>query len=152
MINRVLFVCVCISCFIGTTQAQQLVYHPINPAFGGDTFNYQWLLSSAQVQNKYDNGVKVNSPLDNFQNSLNSQILNQISQRIVGQIFGEGNMKDGTYQYGQFKVNIQSLYDGISVTIGSSNGNSTNIKVPWRSGGTFCVHPLWVFSVFSSTP
>jgi curli production assembly/transport component CsgF len=24
-----------------------------NPAFGGDTFNYQWLASSAESQNKF---------------------------------------------------------------------------------------------------
>jgi len=131
MNKRILCVCVCIFCFISSIKAQQLVYHPINPAFGGDTFNYQWMLSSAQVQNKYDNGAKVTSQLDNFQNNLNNQVLNQIAQRIVGQIFGEGSLKDGTYQYGQFKVNIQSLYDGISVTIGSANGNSTNIKIPY---------------------
>ena len=33
-------------------NAQDLVYKPKNPAFGGDTFNYQWLLSSAESQNK----------------------------------------------------------------------------------------------------
>jgi curli production assembly/transport component CsgF len=30
-----------------------LVYKPRNPAFGGDTFNYQWLMSSAENQNKF---------------------------------------------------------------------------------------------------
>ena len=33
---------------------QQLTYEPINPAFGGDTFNYQWLLSSANAQNSFE--------------------------------------------------------------------------------------------------
>ena len=32
---------------------QQLSYKPINPAFGGDTFNYQWLLNSANAQNSF---------------------------------------------------------------------------------------------------
>ena len=32
---------------------QQMVYKPINPAFGGDTFNYQWLMSSAEAQNGF---------------------------------------------------------------------------------------------------
>ncbi len=35
-------------------KSQQLVYKPVNPAFGGDTFNYQWLLSSANAQNQFD--------------------------------------------------------------------------------------------------
>ena len=33
--------------------SQQLVYKPRNPNFGGDTFNYQWLLSSAEAQNTF---------------------------------------------------------------------------------------------------
>ena len=34
-------------------KAQDFVYTPKNPAFGGNTFNYQWLLSSAQAQDTY---------------------------------------------------------------------------------------------------
>jgi len=34
--------------------AQQMVYKPMNPAFGGDGYNYQWLLSSANAQNPYN--------------------------------------------------------------------------------------------------
>jgi curli production assembly/transport component CsgF len=31
----------------------QDLYKPKNPAFGGDTFNYQWMISSAESQNKF---------------------------------------------------------------------------------------------------
>ena len=37
-----------IGCF-----GQQLTYRPVNPAFGGDTFNYNWLLNSANSQNSF---------------------------------------------------------------------------------------------------
>ena len=37
----------------GQLYSQDLVYKPKNPAFGGDTFNYQWMLSSAESQNFY---------------------------------------------------------------------------------------------------
>jgi curli production assembly/transport component CsgF len=36
-----------------TGFAQDLVYKPKNPAFGGDTFNYQWMIGSAESQNKF---------------------------------------------------------------------------------------------------
>lgn len=40
-------------------NSQGFVYKPKNPAFGGDTFNYQWLLSSAESQNKLkDNAIE----------------------------------------------------------------------------------------------
>ena len=42
-------------------QAQGLVYHPNNPAFGGNTFNYQWLLSSAQAQDTHKDPTAKNS-------------------------------------------------------------------------------------------
>ena len=35
------------------SMGQQLTYEPINPAFGGDTFNYNWLISSANAQNGF---------------------------------------------------------------------------------------------------
>ena len=38
---------------IWEVRAQQLVYKPVNPMFGGDTFNYQFLLQSAQSQNSF---------------------------------------------------------------------------------------------------
>ena len=34
-------------------QAQAFVYTPRNPAFGGNTFNYQWMLSGAAAQDTY---------------------------------------------------------------------------------------------------
>ena len=40
--------------FTAQMFSQQLVYKPKNPNFGGDTFNYQWLLSSAESQNTFE--------------------------------------------------------------------------------------------------
>ena len=39
--------------------SQQLKYRPVNPAFGGDTFNYQWLLSSSEAQNSFTDPAKI---------------------------------------------------------------------------------------------
>jgi hypothetical protein len=56
MITRVLTITGILVLLFGPAFSQQLVYRPINPAFGGDTFNYQWLLSFAQAQNKLEEG------------------------------------------------------------------------------------------------
>ena len=37
----------------GSAQASQLVYQPINPAFGGDPFIGSFLMETAQAQNRY---------------------------------------------------------------------------------------------------
>ena len=72
-------------------NAQDLVYKPRNPNFGGDTFNYQWLLSSAEAQNKLkDNTVttKTKTELESFTENLNSQLLNLVSRSLFTQQFG----------------------------------------------------------------
>ncbi|TPN01254.1 curli assembly protein CsgF [Mesorhizobium sp. B2-1-3A] len=35
---------------IGTSTASELVYKPVNPTFGGDPLNGNWLLSQATAQ------------------------------------------------------------------------------------------------------
>ena len=75
------------SCF-----AQQFTYKPTNPAFGGDTFNYNWLLSSANAQNS-DTAERdereEQSDLDRFGDNINSQILSQISRALLEQQLGD---------------------------------------------------------------
>ena len=116
--------------------SQQLVYRPVNPAFGGDTFNYQWLLSSAQVQNKFEGdgraGILGSNPLNEFETNLNRQILNQLSREVIDEIFGEGGLQDGEFEFGTLKINIASQTDGINIDIvNSKDGSKTNIIVPY---------------------
>ena len=116
--------------------SQQLVYKPINPAFGGDTFNYQWLLSSAQAQNKLeDSGSRAglsSNPVSDFESNLNRQILNQLSRELINNIFGEGSLQDGSFEFGTLEINIASQTDGINIDIlNSQDGSRTNIIVPY---------------------
>jgi curli production assembly/transport component CsgF len=86
----------------GRTYGQDFVYTPKNPAFGGNPYNYSWLLSSAQAQNKIkeasSNPMSTTAdPLKDFAQSLNRQILSQLSRQIVSKQFGEDALKSGTY-------------------------------------------------------
>src|SRR5690606_25439462 len=68
--------------FAGTAGfAQQLVYTPVNPNFGGNPLNYSGLLASANAQNKFDDNQRSSnsSLLDNFSETIKSQILSQLS-------------------------------------------------------------------------
>ena len=116
-------------------KSQDLVYRPINPAFGGDTFNYQWLLSSAQAQNKFDgssSGLSRN-PLDDFEANLNRQILSELSRKLIAQIFGEGEIEDGSFTFGTLQVTITSQLEGVNIAIlNNSDGSQTNITVPYQ--------------------
>ena len=115
-------------------QAQDFVYTPKNPAFGGDTFNYNWLLNSAQAQNLIEapEAGSGRSALDSFTESLERQILSNLSRQLASAQFGENNFEDGTYQIGEFTLDVVSTLDGLSITIiDGSQGEQTQIIIPY---------------------
>lgn len=119
-------------------KSQQLVYKPINPAFGGDTFNYQWLLSSANAQNQFDDDKSgFNSLLDglnsvdSFTDSLNRQILSQLSQKLFEDQFGDGKLQPGNYMFGSLYLEITQSSQGLLINIlDTSNGQQSEIVIP----------------------
>ncbi|APU67601.1 MULTISPECIES: curli production assembly/transport component CsgF [Christiangramia] len=116
------------------TTAQDLVYKPINPAFGGDTFNYQWLLSSAQAQNQFkdpDAGLDELSDLDLFEQSINSQLYSKITSQLFKDQFGEGELQEGRYTFGNLAVDIYPSEAGLVIKIlDTSTGEQTQIIIP----------------------
>ncbi|WP_457616957.1 curli production assembly/transport component CsgF [Lutibacter sp.] len=116
-------------------QAQQLVYKPINPAFGGDTFNYQWLLSSAEAQNSFTEdtslGFQQSTELERFTETLNRQLLNSLSQDLFRQEFGDGSLTVGTYVFGSLVVEITPATNGLAINIlDTQTGDQTQIIIP----------------------
>ena len=117
--------------------SQQFVYKPKNPFFGGDTFNYQQMIASAQAQNIYtaDNGQDLfnEDPLADFQNNINRQILSQLTRSLTSGIFGEdGQLQDGTYEIGDYQIEISSGIEGIDISIlDILNGGTTVVTVPY---------------------
>ena len=117
-----------------TLNAQDFVYKPKNPAFGGDTFNYNWLLSSAQSQDLLEEEVELSSTstLDAFTESLNRQLLNNISRQLITTEFGENGLSDGTYTIGNFNLDVISTLEGLSITIlDITQGEQTQIIIPY---------------------
>lgn len=117
-----------------TANAQDMIYEPKNPAFGGNTFNYQWLLSSAETQNDFEdpNASGARDPLQEFEETLNRRILSQLSRELVMSQFGEEGLQDGTFILGDFQIDVTSTGEGINIFIlDSGTGNTTNILVPF---------------------
>jgi curli production assembly/transport component CsgF len=116
--------------------SQQLKYKPVNPAFGGDTFNYQWLLNSAEAQNSFtdpnDNGQGVQqTELERFTESLNRQLLGQISRTLINDKLGDGELAPGTFTLGSLEVEIYDSTEGLVVNIlDVSTGDQTQIIIP----------------------
>jgi curli production assembly/transport component CsgF len=126
---------------ISMSFSQQLVYQARNPNFGGNTFNYQWMLSSAQIQdtNKDPNAQSRNQlgtqrdPLREFSESLNRQILSRLSRELVNRQFGEGTINEGSYLIGDFQIDITDGGAGLNITIvDTKSGATTVVEVPFN--------------------
>ena len=114
--------------------SQQLVYKPVNPNFGGDTFNYQFLLSSAQAQNSFtdpnDNNDNDQTELERLNDDLNSQLLSQISRSIFTSEFGD-ELTEGTFNFGNLSLEVIESGNGLVINIlDTTTGEQTQVIVP----------------------
>ena len=115
--------------------SQDLVYKPINPFFGGDTFNYQQLLASANAQNDFEESSDFSfdqgTDLENFTETLNKQLLSALSQDLFQEQIGDTELGVGTYVYGSLVVDISPSNNGLVVNIlDTSSGEQTQIIIP----------------------
>lgn len=119
-----------------TGFAQQFSYQAKNPAFGGDTFNYQWLQSSATAQNGLTasrNPNEEQTDLERFGETLNAQILSQISRNLLQQqIDGIGSFDEpGTFTFGNLAVEVFESGEGLVINIlDILTGETTQVIVP----------------------
>lgn len=137
--------------FCTVSFAQDLAYKPVNPAFnGGETFNYQWLLSSAQAQNDFKedntNAYKQPTDLERFKSTLNNQLLNRISNSLFDSQFGSGTgsgggtgggtgggLTPGNYVFGTLSVDIYNSNLGMVVNIlDIETGEQTQVIIPGK--------------------
>ncbi len=127
-------------CFFVTSYGQQLVYKPVNPAFGGNEYNYTWLLNSAQAQNKFTaptsastTSTTTKSTLQQLKDDINSQVLSQLSNYILQNAFGSSTqLTNGTYKIGNYNVDIGSSSEGVTIDISdATTGEHSQVIVPY---------------------
>ena len=114
-------------------SAQQLVYQPINPSFGGNPFNSSHLLGIANAQNKFKDpsATTGSSPEDVFARQLQSRLLSALSSQIVDAIFGENAQEHGTVQFGGQTIEWVRGLDEVTLTITNTDtGEVTTIQIP----------------------
>ncbi len=117
-------------------MAQDFRYKPKNPAFGGDTFNYNWLLSQAQAQNDFtvdpNASLFETDPLLDFQDDLNRQLLSQLSRSLIGDLFNtDGTLNEGIFEIGNYQIEIINGIDGVNIGIlDVFTGSTTTVTVP----------------------
>lgn len=122
------FVALCSS-----ASAQQMVYTPINPSFGGNPFNSQHLLGIANAQNNFKDpsSITSGSQSDIFARQLQSRLLSALSNNIVNAIFGPNAQNNGTVDFGGQTIAWTRELDEVTVTItDDGTGQATTIVVP----------------------
>lgn len=123
-------------CSSQQVMAQDLVYTPKNPAFGGSPLNYSWMLNSANAQNPYTKKGSYGydrDPMADFQESLQRQILSEMTRNLVQEKFGEefDFSKESSLDFGEFSINVTPDIDGVSIKIHNIlTGEETNITIP----------------------
>jgi curli production assembly/transport component CsgF len=101
-----------------TSLATELIHTPINPSFvGGNAFNGSYLLNSAAMQNKHKEKVTQQTALEQFEESLQRNLLYAVTSKLTQEMYGEGGFKPGHYSYAGMDVDVVGGTDGVTITI-----------------------------------
>lgn len=140
------FFCVLAGAAIATTaSAQDLIYTPVNPAFGGSGLNSSHLLSTASAQ-RDATASDANSGFgsdaggtetpgatdaDLFVRQLEGRLLSALAGQVTDAIFGQNQQESGLVTFGTTTVQFSRTLDSISLLITDSlDGTVTEIIVP----------------------
>lgn len=119
--------------FSTSAVAEDMVYQPINPSFGGNPFNSAHLLGIANAQNKFKDksSGSGSSEADIFARQLQSRLLSALSSQIVEAIFGENPQQQGTIEFGGQTIEFVRGLDQVTLTItNDESGEVTTIVIP----------------------
>jgi curli production assembly/transport component CsgF len=120
-------------------MAQELVYKPINPSFGGDSFNSSHLLGIANAQNDYKDPRAVDSASsqsDLFLRQLQSRLLSSLASQVSDAIFGENPQDSGRIVFGDQIIEFTRGLESVRITIiDTLTGGVTEIEIPLLYAG-----------------
>ena len=130
----VLFLLSALFGFTVSAFTQDLVYRPKNPAFGGNPANFSWLINSANTQNLFTEERSSRfqrDPLADFENSLKRQVLSQLTRDVVLSQFGDGDVQESRFEFGEFTIDVIPGPNGVEIRIFNIlTGDETSITIP----------------------
>lgn len=123
----------------GAAPATELVYVPVNPAFGGSPLNGQVLLNTAQATNKHKDAPAApgssfgrQTPLQQFNDMLERSVLGQLASAATSDVVGTGGkLKPGSVETGNFRIDIVDAGGGVLTitTTDKLTGATTSFQV-----------------------
>lgn len=115
-------------------SAQELVYQPVNPSFGGDSFNSSHLIAIANAQNDYKDPTassSSDSQADQFIRQLQSRLLSSLAGEVNEAIFGDNPQQEGTITFGDQVIEFARGLSSVHLTITDlATGSVTEIEIP----------------------
>lgn len=129
----ILAACIFGAAVTAPAQAQDIVYQPVDPSFGGNPFNSGHLLGIANAQNDYKDPTarQSSSQADIFARQLQSRLLSALSSQIVDAIFGDNPQERGTISFGGQTIDFVRSLTEVTLTItDDETGEVTTIVIP----------------------
>ncbi len=119
----------------GQAYGQDILFKPINPSFGGNSFNSSHLLATAEAQKKKEEKKATTRPTqsnsDRFIRLLESRLYSSLATAVSEAIFGDAAKPNGTIKFDDQEVSFVNAGGQITLTITDfSTGQVTNITVP----------------------
>ncbi|NBC32924.1 MAG: hypothetical protein GVY13_09645 [Alphaproteobacteria bacterium] len=127
-----------IAAITAPAEAQDLVYQPINPSFGGNPFNSSHLLGVANAINDKEPDTEGaatdgagNNINDTFVRQLQSRLLSELSRDITDSIFGENAVESGEVVFGSQRISFFRTLTDVNLTIvDTETGSVSEFSVP----------------------
>lgn len=113
--------------------AADLLYKPVNPSFGGDSFNSNHLqgLAASQKSFEEESGSSRQTPTERFLSMLQSRLYSSLASQVADAIFGENAKPNGTIVFDDQRISFVNTGTEIQLVVTDfTTGNVTNITVP----------------------
>lgn len=144
LIGRFLTLSVAAATLTTAASAQDLVYRPINPSFGGNPLNSAHLLGTAAAQRTAtagsqtrpglgpsDPGTPGRADADLFVRQLQGRLLSALAAEVTNAIFGTDPQESGVVTFGTTTVTFERSLAEIRLLIADNlEGTVTEIVVP----------------------
>lgn len=129
-------------------QGGELVHTFVNPDFGGNPLNGNYLLSNASSQNNHKahpktsastastspskSTTKTQTSAERFQQMVDSLVMSSLANRIVNKAFGTSNLPEmSSVDTGLNTISVQATASGTTVTItDNQTGGRSVITIP----------------------
>jgi curli production assembly/transport component CsgF len=118
---------------LGTPASADMIYKPVNPSFGGDSFNSSHLqgLASSENQFKASASSAQESTSERFISMLESRLYSSLASQVSDAIFGANAQPSGTITFDDQTITFVNNGTNITLTVvDSTSGQVTNIVIP----------------------